>query len=361
MAFLIVLKEEFNVDLVKDHMCTAAGHGTGNYAAMIAAGACSLSDAVRLLRHRGLASSHFLNKSPILFPPGSEPPLSIYETWGFSNAGSGKGADLFSAVEANLEEPARVSPPGGSTGRGWRRSQMAGVVLKPGKLQAALMEVERTNIDIKAGRVEGFHPDEFVEVANYNSSLQIVLGGTKLGVTYASDRLRARGFGARAVNLPVSGPYHTSIMQEASNFLKPAVAHLPLREPHDLRLFSSFSGEQLPQARSIREDLSGALARPVRWNSTIEAMLADGVERFICLGPGRACAHLLSKELAYRDRISHQQAQRGLAPAPTSEFEVWSVASVEDVLQLGSVLEQISSTDGHVRENTAARNDVIAI
>ncbi|KDN38036.1 FabD/lysophospholipase-like protein [Tilletiaria anomala UBC 951] len=369
MAFLTVLKEEFNVDLVADHMDTAAGHGTGNYATMVAAGVCDLTDAVRLLRHRGLTSSHFLAQNPVLFPPGCKPPLSVYETWGFSNAGSGKGATLLNG-SAGLrsgtravqdEEMNETSTMEGLSGHGWRRSQMSGVVLKPGKLQAALAEVERVAADIKAGRVPEFHPDEFVEVANYNSSLQIVLAGTKLGVSYACDRLRAKGLGARAVNLPVSGPYHTSIMKEAADFLKPAVEYLPLRDPCGLELVSSFSGAILPNVQYIRDDLSGAFARPVRWHHSIETMVLRGVERFICLGPGRACAHLLSKELAYRDRLARADHEAGRAPPPQAEFEVWSVASVEDVLQLGGVLDRISAADGRARLRPQIRDDVIAL
>ena len=374
MAFLTVLRDEFSVDLVNDHMHIAAGHGTGNYAAMIAAGACDLTDAVRLLRHRGLASSHFLSKSPVLFPPGSKPPASIYETWGFSNAGSGKGAnfvntasgtgyagDSVQAENAAQNDPSRKQDGDNNAESGWRRSQMAGVVIKPGKLQAALMQIERINSDLKAGRVPQIHPDEVVEVANYNSSLQIVLGGTKVGVSYACDILRAKALGAKAVNLPVSGPYHTSIMRDAAKFLKPAVAYLPLHDPKGLNLISSFDGEPLPDARSIREDLYGAFARPVRWHDSIETMVQQGVERFICLGPGRACAHLLSKELAHRDRIAQQQHERGLAPPPTAEFEVWSVASVEDVLQLGGVLEKISAANGSVRPEPIVSDNMIAI
>ncbi len=378
MAFLTVLRKEFSVDLVADHMDTAAGHGTGNYASMVAAGACDLSDVVRLLRHRGLVSSHFLRKSPVLYPPGCNPPASIYETWGFSNAGSGKGATLVSrdaggipdmggeeATQAEIaaqSDESRTQGAGAGTAAGWRRTQMSGVVIKPGKLQAALMEVERINNSIKAGRVDEIHPDEFVEVANYNSSLQIVLAGTKVGVSYACDILRARGLGAKAVNLPVSGPYHTSIMRDAADFLIPAVATLPLQNPHGLDLISSFNGEVLPNVRSIREDLNGAFARPVRWHDSIETMVQRGVERFICLGPGRACAHLLSKELAYRDRIAAQQHERGLAPPSEKEFEVWSVASVEDVLQLGGVLQRISDADGIKRPDPPPmRDDVIAI
>ncbi len=88
---------------------------------------------------------------------------------------------------------------------------------------------------------------------------------------------------------------------------------------------------------TIREDLAGAFAMPVDWLSSIDTLIAQGVERFVCLGPGRACAHLLSKELAYRDK--QRQAHQ---PDAQSAYEVWSLATLDDVQQLAEVLADVS-------------------
>ncbi|KAN0060120.1 [acyl-carrier-protein] S-malonyltransferase [Thecaphora frezii] len=350
LAFLQVLRKEFAVDLVRDHVEWSAGHGSGVYAALVGSGALGLSDAVRLLRHRGLIASHYTTNNPILFPPGCERPESVYETWAFANAGSGKGAELLAAgggmdaggvpnthlrtdaqvAQIESEKQGDASMPNGTAPprrRGWKRTQMSGVVVKPGKLDAVLREVKRVAQDIRSGNVPGVATDEVVEVANVNSQLQIVLSGSRVGVSYCCDRLRSKMLGARAVNLPVSGAYHSSLMQEASESLKPVVHYLPVREPQGFGLVSSMDGSVLTDSASIKADLSGALARPVQWLSSVETLLAQGVERFICLGPGRACAHLLSKELAHRDRI---KAERGGDPGESS-YEVWSIATVDDV------------------------------
>lgn len=168
-----------------------------------------------------------------------------------------------------------------------------------------------------------------VEIANINSQLQVVLSGTRVGVSLACDRLRNLGLGARAVNLPVSGPYHTSLMKEAGESLYPMVELVPLSTPNpNLSLVSSVNGKILKTANDVRQDLFGALYKPVRWLDSIDTMVNNGVERFICLGPGRACAHLLSKELALRDKLSGNSFGNG---ENKREFEVWSVATVEDV------------------------------
>lgn len=223
-------------------------------------------------------------------------------------------------------------------------------MIRPGKLRQALACVERVSGEIRRGEIENVGRDEVVEVANINSSLQIVLSGTRVGVSLASDRLRAEMLGARAVNLPVSGPYHSSIMTDAANFLRPAIEYLPLREspmqdveraPQKLDLVSSCDGTVLEGIDAIRTDLSGALAKPVMWLDSIETMLSQGVQRFICLGPGRACAHLLSKELAHRDQI---EVAKGGKPG---EYEVWSITSVEDVEQLAKVFTRLSQSEGN--------------
>jgi malonyl CoA-acyl carrier protein transacylase len=365
LAILAVLRQEFPVDLIANHIDYVAGHGTGIYAALCAAGSVDLRDGVRLLRHRGLSSSHFVANNKILFPEGCKMPESVYETWAFANAGSGKGAELLSRTTIGID--AGGVPPTNSASdadvvrnesnatpqRGWKRTQMSGCMIRPGKLQDSLRAIEKIAADIKAGKVESVSTDEVVEVANINSSLQIVLSGTRVGVSLASDQLRQLNLGARAVNLPVSGPYHSSLMQEGAEFLIPSVESLPLRglDPEGfgrgysgtLQLVSSNQGARLLNSeQDIRDDLSGALAKPVMWLQSIERMLENGVQRFICLGPGRACAHLLSKELAYRDRIRSSQGH------PTGDYEVWSINSVEDVEQIGSVLSRLSAEEGSV-------------
>jgi malonyl CoA-acyl carrier protein transacylase len=366
LSILSVLRQEFPIDLISNHIDYVAGHGSGVYAALCASGALDIRDGVRVLRHRGLTTSHYVWENKTLFPEGCTRPESIYETWAFANAGSGKGAELLSTATgidqggvpptstasdaAVVEEEIKSSPK-----RGWKRSQMSGCMIRPGKLEQTLKAIEKLASDIKMGKKAGVATDEVVEVANINSSLQIVLSGTRVGVSLASDMLRDHNLGARAVNLPVSGPYHSSILNDAAEFLKPTIEYLPLQTHESspqgqgyagpLQLISSMKGaSSLDSVEAIRADLSGALVKPVMWLETIEKLLENGVQRFICLGPGRACAHLLSKELAYRDRQNISQGKEA------GQYEVWSVTSVEDVEQIGDMLTQLSLDEGAVEK-----------
>lgn len=354
---MAVLRKEFSLDLVRSKVSFAAGHGSGTYAALVGSGALDMIDAVRLMRHRGLISSQHVYNHPILFPQGCKRPESIYETWAFANAGSGKGAELLETDEDMALNVGGVPPTSsttdgqvaaqesksqggeqtharfGATRRGWKRTQMSGVMVRPGMLPAVLQEVTQIQSDIKSHRIAGVSNDEVVEVANINSALQVVLSGTRVGVSVACERLRMKNLGARAVNLPVSGPYHSSLMSGA--VLGPALENLPLRDPDPgLRLVSSVDGSLLSTAEDIRSDLRGALHKPVRWLDSVDRLRKEGVERFVCLGPGRACAHLLSKELGYRDKIEREKRKKmggSAAEGPEREYEVWSVATVEDV------------------------------
>ncbi|CAO1622000.1 unnamed protein product [Parajaminaea phylloscopi] len=392
LSILAVLRKEFSSDIISSHVTHASGHGSGIYAALVGSGALDMIDAVRLLRHRGLISSHHVSNHPVLFPPGCTRPESVYETWAFANAGSGKGVELLSDEsfardnaeggvpplsnttdgevverESRSQTLRRSSEPAQGTQsrqRGWKRTQMSGVMVRPGMLQQVLEEVKHVQEEIQAGQILGVSPDEVVEVANVNSSLQVVLSGTRVGVSLACDRLRTNNLGARAVNLPVSGPYHSSIMQGA--VLGPALANLPLRDPDaGMTLVSSADGSLLGTADEIRSDLTGALAKPVRWLDAVEQLRRQGVERFVCLGPGRACAHLLSKELGYRERIDRARKRAAGAPPssePDPEYEVWSIATVEDIETLFELFEKVNSAStaslsagqAHVGSNVAS-------
>lgn len=392
LSILAVLRKEFSLDVVSSQVTHASGHGSGIYAALVGSGALDMIDAVRLLRHRGLLSSQHVANHPILFPPGCTRPESVYETWAFANAGSGKGAELLSEMQETGGVPPTSAATDGDvvrqevgnqdkkgwlrTVRGWKRTQMSGVMVRPGLLPQVLEEVQKVQAAIHSGSIPNVAQDEVVEVANINSSLQVVLSGTRVGVSLACDTLRNANLGARAVNLPVSGPYHSSIMQGA--VLGPALANLPLRAPDEgMTLVSSVDGSVLRTADEVRQDLTGALAKPVRWLDSVERLRSLGVERFICLGPGRSCAHLLSRELGYQERMEKARERAAAEGAQEStvsggnnaslasrtasgekpEYEVWSVATVEDIETLSSMLSNISDRSGQEEVASAMEAD----
>ncbi|KAK0549234.1 [acyl-carrier-protein] S-malonyltransferase [Tilletia horrida] len=382
MAFLATLKREFDIDLIKAHVAFASGHGTsGTYSALCASGVLQLTDAVRFLRHRGLVSGKFLSEDPRLFPNGCDRPGSVFQTWAFANASSHQSSEL---AEDEFEQQSAHRPH-------WKRTIMCGVVVRPGQLQRLIREVKLIKESIEKGNVYGIEKDEFVDIANYNGERQIVLGGTKIAVDYTCERLRSKGLGARAVNLPTSGPYHTAMMKGAQELLLSAINALPLRPPAllnlpkegepapqwtprmatppppgtpALRVISSMdpAGPPLDKPSLIRAELRRTMASPVQWQGSVRRLIEqEGVRRFVCVGPGRACAHLLSRELAEYERAhpipppppSHlaaagsgnselEQEQEQKQQVGGWGFEVWSIATVEDVELLGELLTNLN-------------------
>ncbi|WFD18429.1 [acyl-carrier-protein] S-malonyltransferase [Malassezia caprae] len=335
LSFMRVLRREFGVDLIKDHIHWAAGHGSGVYASLIATGSLLFCDALRAVRYRGLEAARCLEQHPVLFPKGCERPASIFETWGFANVSSGKGGQLELATEDAAKDESQKAH--------WRGTQVSAVVLRPGMLDRALQEVESLQQEIEQGAVPGIAPQEFVAVANINSQVQIVLAGTTVGVNYACDRLNFRGIGARAVNLPVSGPYHTSFVDEAAQAYGHVVDVLPIQPPSpSMRLISSVDGHEIKTVSDLRHDLRVALNAPIRWLKTIDTLVSQGVKRFVCLGPGRTIAQQLSRELGLREQARvkaagpHALARKGTLDEEASEFEVWSIATTDGLNQLVS-------------------------
>lgn len=323
LAILNVLRYEFESELFNVHIDWQAGHGSGNYTALVAAGVLDAADAFRALRFRGLEAMRCLRESPVLFPKGCTPPADVYETWAFANA-SYKDATQTGKMAHISAHPSRNRK--GESARKWKQTQVSAVSVRPGCLNMAMNEVVDVQGEILRGEIEGVATDEFVAVSNVNSQLQFVLSGTRNAVLYTCIWLRAKGLGARAVNLPVSGPYHTALVGNAQESFGRVVSVMPLREPDATRpIVSSVDGTVLRSAMDVRYDLGHALSTPVRWLDTIETLVSQGVRRFVCLGPGRALAHLLSKELAFRERS--QPGEQSL----DTDFEVWSIATANDV------------------------------
>ncbi|WFD07603.1 [acyl-carrier-protein] S-malonyltransferase [Malassezia vespertilionis] len=352
MALLTVLQEEFGINLAEEKIDWVAGHGTGEYAALVIAKSMHFNDAIRAIRYRGLEVMNSLANNPVLFPEGCTRPESVYETWGFTNAASGKGNRLLGEEEGVVGALATQRSNDGRRSSYWKGTQVSAVVLRPGRLDDALQEVEVVQSEIRNGAIPGVACDEFVAVSNINSQLQIVVSGTRVGVSYLCDRLRFKQLGARAVNLPVAGPFHTSMVADAAKAYKALVDEIPIA-PHtsSMHSVSSVTGEVHNDVERTREDLGKALALPVLWMKTINTLIENDVHRFVCVGPGRACAYQLSKELAFREQKKEPHGIR-MNPSPTadtldlpgSEYEVWSVSTSQTLEQLAHALK-IASHD----------------
>ena len=134
---------------------------------------------------------------------------------------------------------------------------------------------------------------EVVEAVNYNAPAQVVIAGHKEAVLRACDLAKARG-AKRALLLPVSAPFHSSLLQPASLQLRTYLAGLAFAAPQ-IPLINNVDVAIVDSPEALRDALVRQAASPVRWVETVEAMAAQGVTHIIECGPGKVLAGLTKR------------------------------------------------------------------
>ena len=132
-----------------------------------------------------------------------------------------------------------------------------------------------------------------VEAVNFNAPGQVVIAGASDAVTKACELLKAAG-AKRALPLPVSAPFHSSLLQPASEKLKNYLANIEFKVP-TISVINNVDVEILNDPSAIKDALVRQAAKPVRWQETIQAMAAQGVTQVIECGPGKVLAGLTKR------------------------------------------------------------------
>jgi [acyl-carrier-protein] S-malonyltransferase len=132
-----------------------------------------------------------------------------------------------------------------------------------------------------------------VEPANVNCPGQIVISGEKAAVALACEKAKALG-AKRAMELPVSGPFHSSLMGEAAKGLGQALAGIAFSAP-SVPYYSDIDAQVLSDPAKIKESLVRQLVAPVQWIKTIGKMGSDGFGDFVEVGSGKVLNGLIKK------------------------------------------------------------------
>lgn len=133
-------------------------------------------------------------------------------------------------------------------------------------------------------------PAGVVEAVNFNAPSQVVIAGDTAAVELACDEAKQRG-AKRAVKLPVSAPFHSSLLRPASDRLREVLRDVTIRAPRvDVINNVDVAIERDPLA--IADALARQAASPVRWAETIDAMATRGITHVVECGPGRVLAGL---------------------------------------------------------------------
>jgi [acyl-carrier-protein] S-malonyltransferase len=132
-----------------------------------------------------------------------------------------------------------------------------------------------------------------VQVANLNAPGQTVIAGTTAGVKQAMEACKARG-AKRAVLLPVSAPFHSSLLEPAARRLAPVLAALSFRDL-SVPLVTNVDAEPLTEAGRVAETLVRQVTAPVRWEDGVLRLQREGVTTFVEIGPGRVLSGLIKR------------------------------------------------------------------
>ncbi|HEX8141691.1 MAG TPA: ACP S-malonyltransferase [Pyrinomonadaceae bacterium] len=229
-----------------------AGHSLGEYSALVAAGALSLADAVRIVRARG----RYMQEA---VPVGSGAMAAIM------------GADL----------------------------------------------------DVVMGACGEAQQNDVCMPANINAPGQIVIAGNAAAVDRAIDLLKERG-AKRAIKLKVSAPFHCALMMPAQERLAADLKNVAF-EDLKLPLVTNVDASVIGPGEGTGKDARGGLIRqvssPVRWLESMELLIAEGVETFVEVGPGKVLSGLLrqikrdARSLNVEDAASLGATRAALAAA----------------------------------------------
>lgn len=135
--------------------------------------------------------------------------------------------------------------------------------------------------------------ENVVAPANYNCPGQVVISGTVEGIDAACEKLLAAG-AKRALKLKVGGAFHSPLMMPAQEELAEAIAVAEFKTPV-CPVYQNVDAKPHTDPEEIKNNLIKQLTAPVRWTQDAEAMIADGADEFIELGPGNVLQGLVKK------------------------------------------------------------------
>ena len=135
---------------------------------------------------------------------------------------------------------------------------------------------------------------ELLEPVNFNCPGQIVISGDKQACRIAKE-LAVKCGAIKAVRLEVAGAFHTQMMSSAAEALGKALALCEIAEPTRTQIIANINAEYYATSETIKEGLVKQLTQPILWQKCMERLLADGVETFYEIGPGRVLTGLMRR------------------------------------------------------------------
>ena len=130
------------------------------------------------------------------------------------------------------------------------------------------------------------------EIANDNSPGQIVISGDKDSIQILQDSLKKKSI--RGIILPVSAPFHCSLMESAEKKMSPKITESLFKDPKP-SIISNVTAKAENKANKIKELLIKQITSRVKWRESVEFMISKGVNEFIEIGPGKVLSGLVKR------------------------------------------------------------------
>ena len=136
-------------------------------------------------------------------------------------------------------------------------------------------------------------PIEGVQIANYNCPGQIVITGEEKAVAAAGELCKEAG-AKRVVPLKVSGPFHSAMLKGAGEKLGEELKHVTVHTPA-IPYVANVTADYVTKEEDIKPLLEKQVSSSVRWQQTIERLIADGADKFVEIGPGKTLTGFMRK------------------------------------------------------------------
>jgi [acyl-carrier-protein] S-malonyltransferase len=150
-----------------------------------------------------------------------------------------------------------------------------------------------------------------VVCANYNCPGQVIISGTHQAVDEATASCLAKG-ARRVLKLSVGGAFHSPLMKEAKEAMKPHIASAPITSS-PIRVLSNVTGNFVDDVGNIKELLIEQITSPVRWHETIKNLEASHIDLYVEIGPGTTLTNL-NKRIGTRGTSLHVEKVEDIKP-----------------------------------------------
>ena len=177
----------------------------------------------------------------------------------------------------------------------------------------AMAAILGLNLDKVESLVSEIKGNEICEIANDNEPNQVVLSGHRVAIEKACDKAKSLG-AKRAILLPVSAPFHCSLMATAQKNMINLISELNIEKPI-VPLISNITSTPTQKVEEIRKNLINQITGRVRWRESILFMKKSGIQKVYEIGPGRVLCNLIRRIV----NITEQE----------------NISKVEDLVKLG--------------------------